>query len=106
MAGLMSIKDFKAISTENDELDRVQDNVSLFTQPLVDNPLLDGRLLEDVILTTSEVLVEHKLGRKPRGWYIVKKNAAQDIHESGTTLQERFLSLTAAGTVTVSLWVF
>ena len=102
----MALKALKQIATKNQELDRVQDNIQTFSEVLTKIPFLDGVLLEDVILTTTEKLINHTLGRKPLGWIIVKKNAAQDIYESGTTLQTRFLSLTAAGTVTVNLWVF
>ena len=100
------ISGFKTIRTKNSELDRVQSNVQLFSNELTTNPLLDGVLLKDIDLTTTETLVNHTLGRLPQGWIIIKKDAAQDVYESGTTLQQRFLSLTAGGAVTVSLWVF
>jgi len=102
----MPVFGFKSLSTKDKVLDRVQNNIEIFSDSVIKNPLLDGMLLEDIALTTTETQVNHKLGRVPNGWIIVKKNAAQDVYESGTTLTDRFLSLTAAGTVTVSLWVF
>lgn len=102
----MSVKPFKEFTTKNEKLDRVQTNVTTFSDSVVSIELLNGRLIEDVILGTTEVQVEHKLGRDLRGWIIVDKNAQQDIWKSSETLTKRFLSLTAAGTVTVSLWVF
>ena len=97
---------FKTLTTRSLELDRVQANVSTFVNSVLDIPILNGRLIEDVDLTSSETLVEHKLGRNYRGWIIVDKNAQQDVWVSAENLTERFLRLTAAGTVTVSLWVF
>lgn len=102
----MGPQGFKRLKSETPELDKVQNNIQIFSDSVVEIPLLDGILIKDVVLTTSETLVDHKLGREPQGWLIVKKNAAQDIYESGSTLKQRFLSLTAAGTVTVTLWVF
>lgn len=97
---------FKQIHTGDGDLNRVQDNITQFSTPISKLLLLDGVLLEDVALTSSETQVPHKLNRAPNGWIIVKKNAAQDVYESGTDVQNRFLSLTASGTVTVSLWIF
>lgn len=100
------MKNFNQIHTNNADLNRVQDNIVLFTTPITNISILDGALVEDVSLSTSETKVNHTLQRKPIGWIIVKKDAAQDVYESGSTNQDRFLSLTATGTVTVSLWVF
>lgn len=97
---------FKRLKSSTPELDRVQDNIQQYTTQLDTNPLLGGVLIKDVALSTTEVKVEHKLGREPQGWLIVKKNAAQDIYESSSFLPKRYLSLTAAGTVTASIWVF
>ena len=97
---------FKSISTKSGELDRTQSNIKLFSDNIVNIPILNGRLIEDVVLSSSETNINHKLGRAYRGWIIVNKNAQQDVWVSSTTLNERFLNLTAAGTVTVSLWVF
>lgn len=102
----MTVRPFKEITTKDERLDRVQANVTTFADSVLGINILDGRLIEDVVLGTTEVDVEHKLGRDLRGWLIVDKNAQQDIWKSSTTLTKRFLSLTAAGTVTVSLWVF
>jgi hypothetical protein len=99
------MRPFKEIAAKG-LLDRVQVNVRLFADQLINIPLLDGVLLEDVALSTSETQVKHKLGRAYRGWIIVDKNAQQDVWVSSTALNKTFLSLTAAGTVTVSIWVF
>jgi hypothetical protein len=100
------MKNFSQIHTSSNDLNRVQDNISIFTTPISQILLLDGVLIKDVDLTTSETKVNHTLNRLPNGWLIVKKDAAQDVYESGSTVPERFLSLTASGNVTVSLWVF
>ncbi len=100
------MKNFNQIHTSSNDLNRVQDNIAVFANPITQLLLLDGVLIEDVDLTTSETKINHTLNRKPNGWIIVKKDAAQDVYESGSTVPDRFLSLTASGNVTVSLWVF
>lgn len=101
------MKPFKQIgaATEKD-LDRIQANIALFASNFANIPLLDGRLIEDVALSGTASQIAHKLGRDYRGWIIVKKNAQQDIWASSTSLSGRFLTLSASGTVTASLWVF
>ena len=102
----MAISGFKRLKTKDPELDRVQTNIGELSTQLEMVPLLDGHILKDIALSTSATMVEHKLGRKPLGWIIVRKNAAQDIYESGSSLDTKYLTLTAAGTVTASIWVF
>lgn len=90
---------FKSAGGRIPELDRLLDI-------LADNPLLQGRLIEDVTLSTSPVLVAHKLGRAYRGWFLVDNNANTTVYNSVTDLEESFLELVASGSCTVSLWVF
>jgi hypothetical protein len=102
----MKVPDFKEIQTEIDELDRVQSNIALYAKPLSENVMIQGVLLKDIALTTSETLVEHKLGTDYQGWIIVDKNANANVYVSSKNLPKRFLALTATATVTVSIWVF
>ncbi len=97
---------FQKIKSPTTDLNKVQTNIALFSESLVNIPFLDGVLLEDLVLTTAEQKISHKLGRAYRGWILVRKNAAQDLYESSVTFPNQFISLTATGTVTVSLWVF
>ena len=101
------ITGFKKIKADKmKDVERVQNNIESFANQLTNIPILNGVLLEDVALSGSETLVNHKLGRAYRGWIIVDKNANQGVWVTNTTYPERFLGLTAGGTVTVSLWVF
>lgn len=71
-------------------------------------PFLDGRLVEDVDLTTSQTKVAHGLGRIPKGWVVVDKTGNVDVWRdtTGTSQRKTFLYLKADAAVTVSLWVF
>lgn len=68
-------------------------------------PWLSTELLEDIDLTTTETKVKHKLGKKPRGWWVVDSDAAATVRRSATADKD-FLPLTASAAVTVSLLVF
>jgi hypothetical protein len=68
-------------------------------------PLLDGRLIENIELTTTERKIPHNLGRKPKGYLIVDTNAAATVHRSSES-DDRYLPLTSSATVTVKIWVF
>lgn len=90
---------FKSAGGRIPEYDRLLDI-------LADNPLLQGRLIEDVSLSTAETLVPHKLGQAYRGWIITNISASATVYESSTALTGSFLALKASGSCTASLWVF
>ena len=101
----MSIAAFRKISTPNEELDRVQDNVELFANQLT-IPILSGTLLKDISLSSSETQVSHKLSRAYQGFIITKINANENVWVSSETRANSFINLTASGAVTIDLWVF
>lgn len=102
MAG---IKDFKKVSGPA-ELNRLQEKLQEFFAPIIACPIIDGNLLTNVSLSSTETKVEHKLAREPQGYIITRKNANQDVWESSKALPTRHLSLTATGDVVVDIWVF
>lgn len=71
-------------------------------------PLNHGRLISSVVLSTTPVNVEHKLGRPLIGWLVVRKNADARVWEDQATTVDgsKFLRLDASAAVTVTLWVF
>ena len=73
---------YKKIRTGDYQLDQVQENISQFVAPFLSNPLLDGIIHKDKTINTTLAL-EHKLGRDPLGYLIVKKN----INVRSTDLQ-------------------
>jgi len=86
-----------------------QDHVESVINPVLDSVIIDGVILEDIDLVSgSFTSVEHKLGRKPRGYLVIRKSAAQTVYEEVGDYDSRklFLKLRASGTVTVNLWVF
>lgn len=100
----MSLKPLKDIVSTDVELSQLVSTLREWSKQFKDIPFLDGRLIEDIVVTTSTVSVAHKLSRQPRGWFIVSKNANADVWESSKS--SSYLVLDSSATVTISIWVF
>jgi hypothetical protein len=86
-----------------------QDYVEEVLNPILNAAIIDGVILKDIDLVSgSFTSVEHKLGRKPRGYLVIRKSAAETVYEDAGDYDSRklFLKLKASGSVTVNLWVF
>ena len=86
-----------------------QDHIEEVITPVLDAAIIDGVIVEDVILNSSTFTdIKHKLGRKPRGYIVIRKSAAQTVFEEAGDYENRklFLKLKASGAVTVNLWIF
>jgi hypothetical protein len=68
----MSIPAFSRIQSQDDVLNRVQQNLSRSLNPIVQLPQTQGQILQNVILASGTNIIEHKLGRTLLGWYPVR----------------------------------
>ena len=86
----------------------VQSNWSSLLNPLLDNPLNQGQILEQVTLQIGSNVVNHKLGRKLRGWFIVRQRSAGDVYDTQDTnpSPQTTLTLTSSAIVSVDIFVF
>lgn len=101
----MTLKAFRAVSSDVQDVNQLSRNVDEFTRPLVQNPLLDGQLLENISISGA-LLVNHDLGRPWRGYLITNKNASVDIYATRKTTDNLMILLTASGPATVDIWIF
>ena len=86
-----------------------QDHIEEVITPVLNAVIIDGVIVEDVVLNSSTFTdIEHKLGRKPRGYIVIRKSAAQTVFEDAGDYGNRklFLKLKSSGAVTVNLWIF
>ena len=86
-----------------------QDHIEEVLTPVTNSVIINGVILEDIDLVSgSFTSVEHKLGRKPRGYLVIRKSAAQTVYEEVGDYDSRklFLKLRASGSITINLWVF
>lgn len=100
------IKAFKRIAQKQPELQAVINSVAEFVRPLELNPILDGRIIEDVVIGTSATDISHKLGRKWVGWFVVSRTSGVVPYESTQTDDTKYLTLIAASSITVDIYVF
>ena len=73
---------------------------------LENDPRRGGRLITGVVLSTTAYDLSHGLGRRYKGYDIVKRSAAAHVYDSESDDDTRFLRLTASSAVTVSIYVF
>lgn len=103
------IKSFKKIGNDSLVIKQVQENVDQALTPIIKCPIIDGNLVTNVSLVVSksnEIL--HGLGRKPRGFMIVRKRADSRIWDLQDTNPQpsRTFSLACSHNVTVDIWFF
>lgn len=97
-------KYFQKLATGDDQATKIQANVERALSPILKCPILDGREIEDVALTAGSNKIEHKLGRKVRGFFNGGQSNGATI--SVVAKDENYLTLSASANVTVSLWVY
>lgn len=96
---------FRKLATSNADLSRVQQNVEDVFKQILTSPILDGVLIENVIVGTSATAISHTLERLPRGYIVVSADKAATIYR--TTWTPTTVSLvSSAATTTLSLWIF
>lgn len=89
-------------------LSQTQNTWATQLDPIIINPLVKGQLLTEVSLISGANVVNHKLGRKLQGWFIVGINGAAQIYDTQASNQmpQLTLNLTSNAAVLVNLWVF
>ena len=73
--------------------------------PILKNPLNSVFILEDISLKVGDNVINHRLGRKLRGWVLLDVNAATTIYRSAP-LNDLTLTLNSSAVATISLGVF
>jgi hypothetical protein len=83
--------------------------VEQLIEPFLNSEIINGVLIKNVNLDSSITnQVNHKLGRKPQGWIIVRQRANSIIWDSQdtNTKANRTLELSCSANVTIDLWIF
>jgi hypothetical protein len=93
-------------STENPEIEAVQDRVEEAIGGIADHELLAGVHVTGAALQAGETtVVKHSLGRVPKGRQVTSQNAQAQIWDAKPATSS-CLYLGTTADVTVSLWVF
>jgi hypothetical protein len=75
--------------------------------PFLANPLLNGHQIT-ATLSAGDNVINHGLGAKLRGWFVIGINAAITLYDKQASNQkpELTLILTSSGVATANLYVF
>ena len=104
---------FSRVLQSDADVTLTSDRIQEITDFIEKCPLIDGQLIEDVVVTKppgvfEDTTVSHNLGRVYKGFIVVKKSSAAAIFESSTINKQKSNSLILSTNLscTVSLWVF
>jgi len=98
---------WKRVTADDRVIEELQDNAEPIMQKVQDAFLLDGVLITKQTIDGATV-IRHGLGRAPKGFIVIRRrgNAVvyddQDSNKNAT----KTLTLNAASSVEVDLWVF
>lgn len=93
----------------NDELqNRIQDNTKKAVSSVASNPIVQGSILSNVSLKSGDNTVDHKLGKKLTGWFIVRIRGAATIYDKqdSNAQASQTLVLNSSAAVSVDIFVF
>ena len=94
--------------TSNKDLSLLQTGWSSQLNPLLAQPIANGQVLKDVSLTIGSNTINHKLGRKLQGWWIVRQRASGSVYDTQdvNTSPQLTLLLTSTANMVVDILVF
>lgn len=100
---------FKQVQTNDRVQNQIQDNVQFALVPIQQCPVIDGILLQNIDLINGTNIIDHKLGRKLIGWFLVRiNNSIISLYDTQDTNPnpEQTLNLVINGNAQVSIYVF
>lgn len=101
------MKSYKKYGTDDMALQKIQQNVEEVLTPVLNAPIVNGRLLTVALTAGTTNIIPHQLGREYLGWMDAGKNANAAIwEEAGNPRKNRTLWLQTTADVTMNIWVF
>jgi hypothetical protein len=76
--------------------------------PVIELPTNKGHILKEITLSIGPNSINHLLGRKLQGWYIVRQRAASSLYDlqDSNQIPSFTLILNSSAAVTVDIFVF
>jgi len=86
----------------------VQDSVAEVFNSISKAPMLDTKLVTNVVVGTTATPIDHGLGRPLLGWIVVDRTINASVWRSPTAsaAPNKLLMLVASSSVTISILVF
>lgn len=101
----MALPNFQSQLTE---FNMMQSQWASQLNPVIANSLVQGVLLERVSLSSGLNTINHRLGRKLKGWFVTRIRGPASLYDTQDTNQmpDKTLTLNSSAAVIVDLWVF
>lgn len=96
------------VQSDDRVLNLIQDKMLDVLNPLATLPLSDALILKSVTLAIGDNVINHGLGRKLVGWFVVRKSAVSNIYDKqgSNTIPALTLILNSSAGCTVDILVF
>jgi hypothetical protein len=87
-------------------IERLQNELKKLRALITACPFIEGALIEDEALTTAAKRVDHRLGREPRGFIVLKASpdAAIGLSASQPSDTANAVNVEASASTTATLW--
>ena len=87
--------------------DRAQTLWSAILNPIISSPLSAVQVLPNINLNNGTTIINHKLGRKIQGWWVISPDAAALIYQPvNSPNNSTNLTLVSSAAVVVNLAVY
>src|SRR5690242_8486747 len=103
---LMPLTQFQS---DDRDFQLMQSSWAALLNPLLANPLTKGVILTAVALQTGDNVINHRLGRVPQGWLVIRQYSAYAglfDKQASNQMPQSTLVLNASGATTVDLYIF
>lgn len=100
----MPVQEYKQFQPSDPEVASLQSNLREWALQFTGIEILQGRLLKDINITTSQTAIVHGLNRRINGWILVAVDVDTRVWE--VSRSETVLTLDCSSNATISLWVF
>lgn len=100
--------EFLRFTSENPELNRLQQNAYDALSPLLTNPRTQGVSMTSVSLSSGENRIAHGLGFEPQGWAIERQRGSAHVFDLQDANNDRrtYLALYASAPVVIDLYLY
>ncbi len=102
------LSSFTRLQTNDRTFSQLQDNIGNSINPILLNKVLNGVILQGVVLASGTNTINHTLGRPLIGWFPVRIRQSVTLYDTQDTnpLPAKTLLLNASATGSVDLYVF
>ncbi len=101
-------RSFQLVQTSDRNVNQLQQSIAQAVNPLLQNPVTQGNLINGVSLVVGSNTINHGLNAALQGWIIVGINGIASVYDAQATNPSpgKTLILISSAAVTVNLYVF